>query len=734
MSHPQSWVFPEGSTVSGLGGEQGTIIIKAEANTATIEGGTFQDAVNGDGNASAIYYENSALTLINVTALRCQDGVRGTSNKRGPDGSFVRTKGFVFAENLTVDGCGFGGKAHGVYLDSDLIVLKNFLGKNTTGEGHTIKARFRTLWITGRIEAAINASRMFDFFGGGTVYMSGDWNQAGHFNNDAIGWRLVTDPGAQPPFEGATHAIRFADNVFRLNPKGVLVSAFPGQEPPTEIFGRHEIIQTETPPAPPPEPPAPPPEPGTEPAFDEIPLGEARITDSNLNALLPLTNNSNPATGVDLASLLFTYGGGCYVPSEGWLYHSGGHHTNKKTITNTWLGAAAATGKYYIAREADNNLNILTAAPLRNGVAITVPRVDAAVTAGVNAVNATTVSITVDTGTLQLYAGNSIAWGTDNKWTMRIASSVLITGPTTVNIALETGEWSRVVTAGGEAIDLNWSDWPKNYMPMMHTYSSLTYMPTVGKIMVGGAAASYNGAWYPFPESVAGTSKDGMIWWLDPITGVPEAQKGENVPSFNNRYGLQSVWDNAHGCVWVTVGGWFSVWKYVPTDPIGSRWTEFPGALTRGVIYRSAAWFDESHGYMVLNSENPGYLVIDCSTGIPVQKGPHLPYQGVNMPIGLVGFYNQGFDIDALQGSAVWTNGKAFHALHGVHQYTDPALWEWEANVCTPGAGVNESRVPYYSKALFATDRRGVMGLPIYDLTLPYSYNARFAIAKMPWA
>ena len=189
------------------------LVVKADG--VTIDGIECSDISVRDRNGACVRNEGRDLTIRNVYFHDNEQGVLGGSQS----GGVLRVEGSLFERN------GFGGQAHGVYVNrkTETFVFRENRILATTGAGHGLKSRARRTIIENNVIAGLDGqdSRAIDLPNGGEVVIRGNVLEKGpkSDNGQMIGIAL----------EGEHHTVNetlIEDNLFLFDtvPEGVIQS------------------------------------------------------------------------------------------------------------------------------------------------------------------------------------------------------------------------------------------------------------------------------------------------------------------------------------------------------------------------------------------------------------------------------------------------------------------------------------------------------------------------------
>ena len=171
-----------------LCGGKGSLVLKASG--VIIEGLEISNITAPDKNGACIRIDPEAgdVTIRDVYCHDSEDGVLG-----GPKQGNVTIEGSRFEQN------GFGGRAHGIYINSgDSFILRHSEIISTKGEGHTLKSGAKRTIVEDSVLAALDGknSRAIDVYAGGVLEVRRSVIQQGpnSENSAAIGIALEPQP------------------------------------------------------------------------------------------------------------------------------------------------------------------------------------------------------------------------------------------------------------------------------------------------------------------------------------------------------------------------------------------------------------------------------------------------------------------------------------------------------------------------------------------------------------
>jgi hypothetical protein len=187
----------KGGAVEG----KGALVITGAG--VTVEGLECSEISVRDRNGACIRLEAPDLTVRNVNF---HDNDQGILVGGGASGTLL-------VENSRFERNGRGGRAHGVYVSSNMdeFVFRGNVVVSTKGEGHGVKSRAKKTVISGNIIAGLDArdSRAIDISNGGDVLIRGNVLQKGANSSN---WQMIG-----VALENRTHAQNrtvIEDNVF----------------------------------------------------------------------------------------------------------------------------------------------------------------------------------------------------------------------------------------------------------------------------------------------------------------------------------------------------------------------------------------------------------------------------------------------------------------------------------------------------------------------------------------
>lgn len=151
-------------------GGKGAFVVQAPE--FELRGVSIRDISVSDRNGACVRVDPKAgsLRLNNVICANSQNGI--LANSSGP----------IFIDSSLFTGNGFGGRAHGIYVNkTPELIIRNTIVQSTTGSGHTLKSGASRTIIENSVLAALNSqnSRAIDLFGGGTLVVTGSVLQQG---------------------------------------------------------------------------------------------------------------------------------------------------------------------------------------------------------------------------------------------------------------------------------------------------------------------------------------------------------------------------------------------------------------------------------------------------------------------------------------------------------------------------------------------------------------------------
>jgi len=178
-------IMPHLNGSSCLG--KGALVI--EADDVEISNLEISNINVNDRNGACIRIGPNA-TKINLKNIYCHDSQNGILGSFGD--------GHLWVADSTFERCGFGGQAHGSYVQmTGNAVFKNVQFLSSKGQGHSLKISAKTTLIEDSFIAALNGhnSRAIDLFGGGELVVSNSIIQQGPKSDNTDMFGLAMEQG-----------------------------------------------------------------------------------------------------------------------------------------------------------------------------------------------------------------------------------------------------------------------------------------------------------------------------------------------------------------------------------------------------------------------------------------------------------------------------------------------------------------------------------------------------------
>jgi len=136
-----------------------------------------------DNNGACVRQEGKGLTLTHVYFHHSQQGLLAG-----------RRSGTVLIEDSRFEQLGLNGRAHGIYVNGDTLIIRNSLVIAAKSQGHEVKSRAAETIIENSVIASLSAtdSRLIDIPNGGVLVIKKSILQMGvnSSNQDLIGYGL----------------------------------------------------------------------------------------------------------------------------------------------------------------------------------------------------------------------------------------------------------------------------------------------------------------------------------------------------------------------------------------------------------------------------------------------------------------------------------------------------------------------------------------------------------------
>ena len=187
-----------------------------------------------DRNGACVRHEGHGLTLTHVYFHHSQQGLMAGKGA-----------GIVLIEDSRFEVLGLNGRAHGIYVDSGELILRNSLIIASKSQGHEVKSRAAMTTIENSVIASLSSqdSRLIDIPNGGvlTVRNSVLHMGTGSSNQDLIGYGLERRSYSM-------NTVELSDNLIIMERNGVN-TLFHKYESLPDMIARNNLIVAEDPPA-----------------------------------------------------------------------------------------------------------------------------------------------------------------------------------------------------------------------------------------------------------------------------------------------------------------------------------------------------------------------------------------------------------------------------------------------------------------------------------------------------